>query len=84
MDCLLDPAVRMKKHADELRRTACDFRTRVAKCIQWNFRTCVWNRNKDVFFVTNLSFKYLAKIKIKLTVNNLSFFCVIHIASFNL
>jgi hypothetical protein len=31
---LLDPTARIKKRADDLRRTACDFRTRVAKCIQ--------------------------------------------------
>jgi hypothetical protein len=33
---LLDPAARTEKRADQLRRTACDFRTRFAKCIQFD------------------------------------------------
>jgi hypothetical protein len=57
---LLDPAARIKKRADELRRTACDFCTRVAMCIQadWDSRTCVWSCNRYIVFVTNLSFKH--------------------------
>ena len=65
---ILAAAARIKERADQLRRTTRDLRKRVSKYIEVDggiFEHLLWT-------VTNLSFKHWIKIKIKLTVSNIS------------
>jgi len=69
-------AAHIKKREDKLRQTTRDLRTWVTKCIEVDgglVEHWLWT-------VTNMSFKHLSKIKIKLTVSNFSLYVTIYSA----
>jgi hypothetical protein len=70
----LNAAACIKKREDQLRRTTRGLRTRVAQWIQDDGEVS----EQLLWTLTNLSFKYQIKIKIKLAACNLSFFIAIH------
>ena len=79
---ILGAAARKKKREDQLRRTTRYLSTGVANCVEVEggiFRKFIVNCDKFRHFcATNLLFKHYTKIKLKSTVNNISFFVAIH------
>jgi hypothetical protein len=63
---ILDVAAGIKNREDQLKRKTHDLRTRVAECTEVDGGIL----DHVLLTVTNLSYKHLIKIKIKLTVSN--------------